>query len=186
MVYCNIESMDITSPIDIINGVTRVVFYSAEDRSVLDLSHDALNALRSLLMSSVDYPGNFFSPNCAHGEVAIPILNYEYHHDPANQHVYIPNPGNKITFTFNSNRLILLITGLTFNVKQYIIDHEYGVYIQPWYDKYNGKTMVHHTMSQLPDNRMIDTFCDRLKVVLPYDKSSPLNARVYHISIPIQ
>lgn len=183
MVYSDIISMTATPPIDILGGFSRVIFYSDEDQSVLDLSHDSLNALRSLLMSSVDYPNNFFRRDYTYGTVSVPVSYYEYHHDAANMHVYQLAPGNQITFTFNSNKLVLLITGLHFDVSQYILGD--GEYIQPWYNKFHGKTNVQCTMTQTPEFRMIDSFCDRLYEILPYDKSSPLNTKVFDIIKPL-
>ena len=174
---------------DIFFGHHSITFISdIGEENKLVLTHDSVNMIRAMYMHAVDYPNSFlyhYEGQKIDGmSLLLPAVMYDYLFHEANQHITVPDPLITITTGFKTKHVEMLIQNLTFPIQQYIIDEPAGLFVQPWYDYYKGKTMVKATMIQTMGDRKIDRFCEKLCKVLPYQISSPYNVKLYQMIHP--
>lgn len=174
---------------DLLTGYHKIVLMSTVgEENVLTLSHDCINLIRAICMHSVDYPNSFLYHKVGRDidgiEIVVPAIHYMYHWDESNQHIERHSPYVTIRSEFQSNHVEILIQCLYFPIDQFVINAAEGEFIQPWYDYYRGIDAVRCEILQTEEDRMIDHFCEKLCEVLPYDKNSPYNARIYRLIHP--
>lgn len=172
----DIFGVEVTAPRDIIGGITTLKFYHTHGYFSISMSHDRMNALRSLLMYATDYPDCILSPsNNTYGLSTVGNIVYtdwgDMNYDGKNMII-------KTSALFKSNQMNIDISPFGFNIHQYIEMTDGGkVYIEPYYSYYKSQSIVRLSL----DKFVIDGTCNSLNREFPYERFSSLNEKIYTI-----
>lgn len=165
-------SLSITNDPDILNGSIVLTFHHANGVVQLTVPHVLANVIRAHLQYSVDYPNCILPPgNPIKSTIGCPVL-----YTDIGDMVYNATMTVSLTHAFTENTARLTVTTFAFDLEPYIRRLEDQVeYIQPYYDYYNGKDTVIITFTK----SIIDSICERMDQLLPYQRFGSLNAELY-------
>lgn len=169
-----ISGAEVTASGDIIGGVTTLKFYHAYGYLSITVSHDKMNALRSLLMYAVDYPDCVFMPSSSnYGLSTIGDITYT---DWGDMHYTGQNMIIKTNTLFKSDMMNIDISPFGFDINQYVeITDDGEKHIEPYYSYYKSQSIVRLSL----DRPIIDTTCNLLNMKFPYERFSSLNEKLY-------
>lgn len=170
----DIFGVEVTAPRDIVGGITTLKFYHTHGYFSISVSHDKMNALRSLLMYAADYPDCILSPS--NNTYGLHIIGDIVYTDWGDMHYDGKNMIIKASTRFKSNQMNIDISPFGFDIRQYIEMTDDGeVHIEPYYSYYKSQSIVRLSL----DKSIIEATCRSLNREFPYERFSSLNEKIY-------